>query len=72
MLQPGKDLALLAEALAKQFRGKWEVDELDGNPLVKLAVSAMRQVNRAHAAAANQPIKPIRADRPLRRARFSS
>jgi hypothetical protein len=62
VVEPGEDLPLLAEALAKQVGGERQVNELDGDLLLELPVGAMRQVDGAHSAAAEQAIDLVRAD----------
>ena len=62
MREEGEDLAFLTEALAEEFARDGDVDELDGNLLVELAVAAVCEVDGAHAAAADEVIELVRPD----------
>ena len=64
MLQLGQNLPLLAESLPKQVGGKGQVDQFDGDLLLELPVGAMRQIDGAHAAAAQQAVKLVGPDSP--------
>ena len=54
VVEGGEDLALLAEALEESFGGKGQVDDLDGDLFFVLAVGAVREIDGAHAAAAEE------------------
>ena len=56
----GQDPALLEEAA--EDAGRRPLDQLDRGPLLELAVGALAEVDRAHAALAEQPDDAPRAD----------
>jgi hypothetical protein len=56
MLQAGQYLPLLTKSLAKQIGREGHINELDRYLLLELAVGAMRKVDSAHSAAAQQTI----------------
>src|ERR1035441_6533644 len=62
MLKSGKNLPLLTESIAKKVGGQRQIDQLDGDLLFEVAINAMRQINGAHAATAQQAIQLIRTD----------
>ncbi len=53
MFETGQNLALMAEAAQDLFGIHAAFDHFDGNEFVELIVVALRQVHRAHAAAAD-------------------
>src|ERR1700722_14461992 len=62
MLQSCKNLPLLAKSLAEDVSSERQVNQLDGDLLLEVAIGAMRQVNGAHSAAALQTVDLVRAD----------
>ncbi len=62
VLQPGKNLSLLAEAFAKKIGGQRQVDELDRNLLIKLTVRTMSQIDGPHPAASQKTIDLVGTD----------
>lgn len=62
MLKSGENLPLHPEAFAEEIGGQRKIDELDGELLLELAISAMREINSTHASAAEESIDLVRAD----------
>jgi hypothetical protein len=55
-----ENLPLLPKAFSKEIAREWQVDELNRDLLLKLAVIAMRKVNRSHSTSAQQPVDLVR------------
>jgi hypothetical protein len=53
MTETGENLALLAEPLAEKVGHKGQVNQFDGDLLLKLPVGAMREIYGPHAATAD-------------------
>jgi hypothetical protein len=60
MLQAGQYLPLLTESLAKQIGRQGHVDEFDRYLLLEVPVGAVRKIDGAHSAAAQQAIDLVR------------
>ena len=60
MFQPGQDATLVAEV--RHVPGRFRADQLERHVLFKIGVGAVRQVDLAHAAAADQPFDAEVAD----------
>src|SRR6516164_5226700 len=62
MVETGENLALHPEPLTEQLGGERQIDELDGDLLLKIAVGSMGYVDGAHAAPADEPVDFIGPD----------
>ena len=62
VIEPGKDLSLVAEALQHRVAVHPAFDQLDRDPHVELGVSAFGEVDAAHPAPAKLANDPIGAD----------
>jgi hypothetical protein len=62
--KPCKNLALAAELLPEEVGRKGQVNQFDGDLLLKLPVGAMRKINGAHAAAPDQTVQFVGPDPP--------
>ena len=62
VIQPREDLPLHLEPIAGDFGRQALIHELDGDVLVELAIRAMRQIHRGHAAGAQQAIERVRPE----------
>ena len=62
MTEAGQDLSFAPKTLAERLQFEGQPDDFQGHLLIEFASGAVRQVDRAHTAAANQAIEQIRAD----------
>src|ERR1700722_2871497 len=62
MLKAGEDLALLAKSLTEDVSRERQVNQLDGDLFLEMAIGTMRQIDGSHSAAAQQTIDLVRAD----------
>ena len=62
MVEPGEDLAFEPEPFSEKVGGQGQINQLDGDLLIEIAIRAVSHIDGAHAAAPDEPVNLIGSD----------